>query len=679
MAGLGVWLYFALPAEPSAWALAAVTAAPAALAPLLVLGRRPPPAAAALAALALICAGFAAAALSARLAAAPVLPAPLDATVEGRVAEISRSAQDRRRVELDDVVIYGLAPSETPARVRVTLLEGAFAREAALGERIRVFARLSPPGGPVEPGGFDFRRHAWFERLGGIGFAMGPLVRLGTEPAPGPAAWVERRRGEMTEAVLAALPGRQGGFAAAILTGSRAEIGGGELQALRDSNLAHLLAISGLHMGLLVALAYAAARLALAAVPPLALRLPAKKTAAAAALAAAAAYLVFSGAAIATQRAFAMAAVALVAVMIDRPPVSMRALAAAALAVLALRPESLLSVGFQMSFAATAALVAVYEGVRARGWLRAERDATWRRRLAVYAAALLLTSLVAGLATAPYAAAAFNRAAHYGLLANMAAAPVMAFWVAPMGALAGLAGLVGLHGPPLAAMGWGIEAILRIAEATAALPGAVGAIGAPPAAALPLVTLGGLWLLLWRSRLRRLGAVPLAAGLALWAAGADRPEVLVAPEVAAIGALGPEGRAVNRARGAGYAVETWLDRDGDPAAQREAAQRPGLRRDDRAEIARLSNGWRVEALRGLAPPARLARRCREKVVLLAWSTPEGAAAPPGPCLALDRPALERLGALSLHPRGTGVRLRGALPPTARRLWAGPRPDPALGG
>ncbi|MGM0584607.1 MAG: ComEC/Rec2 family competence protein [Pseudomonadota bacterium] len=676
LAGLGIWLYFALPVEPTDWTLAVAMALAAAAIPVFAALR--PPLSALWAALALVAAGFAAAAGSARMAAAPVLAEPMAATVEGRVAELSRSATDRRRAELDELVIYGLAPDETPARVRVTLLEGAFARGVRPGERIRVFARLSPPGGPVEPGGFDFRRHAWFERLGGVGYALGPVVAA-PEMAGGSGgigAWLDRARGRMTAGILEALPGREGAFAAAILTGSREAVRAPELQALRDSNLAHLLAISGLHMGLLAALVFAAARLALAAAPGAAVRLPAKKVAAGAALAAAAAYLALSGASVATQRAFVMAAVALGAVLIDRPAVSMRALAAAALIVLAIRPESLLGAGFQMSFAAAAALVAVYEGVRDRGWLR-PGPGGWGRRVAVWAAALALTSLVAGLATAPYAAAAFNRAANYGLLANLLAAPVMAFWVAPMGALTGLLAPLGLHWAPLQAMGVGISAILEIAEWTAGLPGAVRTVAQPPAGAVGLITLGGLWLAIWRTRLRLAGLAPLALGVAVWAQGAARPEVLIAPEARVMGALGPEGRAADRARGAGYAVESWLAHDGDPADQRAAAARPGLERGEGWSAALLSNGWRVVRLHGRDADAR--RLCAPRTVLVAW---EAAGPRAGPCLLLDRARLSELGAVAISARaGAGrerggeaaqarLRIRGALPPAAGRLWAG---------
>jgi competence protein ComEC len=664
--GLGIQLYFLLPAEPSGWVMAGAVALPAALLPwaaLRGLGR----ANLLLVAVAFAAAGFAAAAARTHLAAAPVLAERVDATVEGRIVEISRSRTDRRRVELVDPVIYGLSARETPRRVRVTLLEGDFARDVTVGERIAVFARLGPPGGPVEPGGFDFRRHAWFEGLGAVGFARGPAVAA---PPLGDESLIDivaRWRGALTSGILEALPGREGAFAAAILTGSRAEIRQEELQALRDSNLAHLLAISGLHMGLLAALIFGAVRYGLALFPTVASRLPSKKIAAAAALAAGAAYLALSGASVATQRAFVMAAAALIAVMIDRPAISLRALAAAALAILLWRPESLLDAGFQMSFAATTALVAAYETALLR--VSSERRGLLRT-VALYVVGLALTSVIAGLATAPFAAAHFHRLTAYGLPANLLAVPVMAFWVAPFGALSAVLAPLGLHAVPLTAMGAGISAILAIAEWAAALPGAVRGVPAAPAGAMALIALGGLWLALWRTPQRLFGFAAMAAGLLLWAGAETRPEVLIAPRGALIGALGPDGRALDRPRGAGYAAESWLERDGDLAGQAEAAERPGVEREDRRATAALSNGWRVELLRGGAPPPRVRRRCEARTVVVAWGARE---AEGGPCLLLDRSALDRLGAVAIRPEGDGVRIEGARPVAERRLW-GREPD-----
>ncbi|MEM1314337.1 MAG: ComEC/Rec2 family competence protein [Pseudomonadota bacterium] len=663
--GLGVWVFFSLHVEPSAWWIAAAMAAPASvLAGMSVRGIRRVPLPLVAAALAL--SGFSAAAVRTAMVAGPVAPPGMDGTVEGRVADISRTSTDRRRVLIADPVIFGMAREETPRRVRVTLLEGDFARTIAVGDRISVFARLNPPAEPVEPGGFDFRRHAWFDGLGAIGYATGPAVAASLPPeAETWAGRVARWRGALADGIREAAPGPQGAFAAAILVGSRAEIRREELQALRDSNLAHLLAISGLHMGLLVGLVFAVVRLALAATPSGVLHLPSKKVAAGFALLAAAAYLVLSGASVATQRAFVMAAAALLAVMLDRPAISLRALAAAAAVILLLRPEGLVSAGFQMSFAATVALVAVYERARsfeAPRWQARGLGA----RVAVVAGGLLLTSLVAGLATAPFAAASFNRATTYGLAANLAAVPIMSFWVMPMGAAAALLAPIGLAAAPLAAMGWGISAILSIAEVVASWPGAVRPVASPPPGAMALIALGGLWTALWATRMRWFGVGGVAAGMALWIAASDRPEVLIAPRGAAIGALGEQGRAVDRPRGGSFAVRSWLENDGDPATQDDAALRPGLERDGRISFAELENGWQIVLLRGRVAARALEAYCEPRVLIIAPMADRRTAQLP--CRVLHGEDLARLGALAIDPAEDDIAIRGAVVATSRRRW-----------
>lgn len=154
---------------------------------------------------------------------------------------------------------------------------------------------LSPPSGPVKPGGFDFQRMAWFEGLGAVGYKRTPVL-LGVAASDGQGGlWVYRQRVAMSAGVQARLTGESGAFAAAIMTGDRSGMGRDSLDALRASNLAHLLAISRMHMGIVAAFVFAAFRYGLALWPYVALRWPVKKIAAAGALCVAASYLALSG------------------------------------------------------------------------------------------------------------------------------------------------------------------------------------------------------------------------------------------------------------------------------------------------------------------------------------------------------------------------------------------------
>lgn len=675
--GSGIWLYFSLEVEPDPWWCELLALPVAALASGAA--RRAGWMALALAlGLGAFGAGFSLAALAAHRAAAPALSGPVEETVEGRVRELSKAASGAPRVLLDRVAIYGLDPRETPARVRVTLLSAERGSAPRPGTRIRVFARLLPPGEPVEPGAFDFRLRAYFERLGAVGYARGAALAMAAREPAGPvdrfAMWLAERRVRLSDALAEALPGRRGAFAAAIIVGDRSGIEEADAEALRVSNLAHLLAISGLHMGLLTGLVFVGLRLLLAAAPRAVSGVSARKAAAVGALMAGLGYLLLSGATVATQRAFVMMAVAFTAVLLDRPAISLRGLALAAVVVLAIRPVSLMDVGFQMSFAATAALVAGWEEVRRQRMRRAaEGDERPRRRwralrmAGLYLAGLVFTSVIAGAATAPYAAYHFNRVAPYGLPANLAAVPVMGLVIAPAAVAAAVLAPLGLEGPVVAAMGGGIEWVLEVAHRVAALPGAVRPVPVAGGPVLPLITLGGLWLFLWRGPWRLAGLAGIAAALALWSGAPDRPEILIAPGGRLVGVLGPEGRALDHGRAQSFAAGTWLRRDGDAADQKAAAARPGLTRGKGWASAVLGNGWRLEVVHAKhIPPGRAEVLCAERVLLVMRHGPPHA----GPCIYLGADDLTRLGAVAVRVSGQGLRIEGTDNAARCQLWRG---------
>jgi len=521
-------------------------------------------------ALALGAAGFCLAGARAHRVGDPVLGWRYYGPVEGRVVALDRSASDALRVTLDQVRLERVSPKRTPGRVRLSLHGSPTDLSPSLspGQRIMTTGHLSPPNGPAEPGGFDFRRHAWFAGLGAVGYTRNAVLSV-APPEDGRAGLrVFTLRMAASTRVRAALPGDIGGFAAAITTGDRSGMGQGALQALRGSNLAHLLAISGLHMGLLAGFVFAVLRLALAAVPALALRVPVKKLAAIGALLAAAGYLMLSGGNVATERAFVMVAVVLGAVLVDRRAFSLRAVAMAALIVLALRPEALLGPGFQMSFAATTALVAVF------GWIR-DSDINLGPSWLKPVLGVVISSAVAGAATAPYAAAFFNTLAHFGLLANLLSVPLMGVLVIPAAVLALCLAPFGLEMVGLYLMGLGLRWILGVATYVSELEGARGFVVSPGPWVIPLFSLGMLWLILWQGRARLAGLVPALVAFLLWS-GAERPGVLVADTGGLVGVMTDTGRALSKPRGAGFVASVWLENDGDGVGQPVAAMRwPG--------------------------------------------------------------------------------------------------------
>jgi len=656
--GCGTGIYFALRIEPGLAFMAGV--AVVALAGL-ALGRILPrgPAQVALA-LALMALGFMNAGRSAHLAGEPVLGFRYYGPVQGRIVHVDRSAGDRPRLTLDQVVLRRVASDRTPAKVRVSL--GYPRQYLALepGRRIVLTAHLSPPSGPVEPGGFDFQRYAWFRGLGAIGYTRTPVLEI-APPDPGAAGVrLGLLRLKLARGIRARIPGQTGAFAAAILTGDRSAISPRLLQNLRDSNLAHLLAISGLHMGLLTGFVFAVIRYGLALVPYLALRWPVRKIAAAGAFAAAVAYLLLSGGNVATQRAFVMAAVMLLAVVLDRRALTMRAVALAAVIVLALRPESLIEAGFQMSFAATTALVAVFALLRDREWLTGGRG--FFGRAARYVLALILSSAVAGAATAPVSAYHFNQIAQFGLLANLASVPVMGMLVMPAAVLAVLATPLGLAAPFWAAMAGGIGWILFVAGQVAALDGAVFHVVKPPVGVLVAIAGGMLGLILVRGRVRLVGLIPVLAGFLIWSQ-TQRPALLLSSNGGLVGVMTGQGRWLNRAKGNGFVARSWLENDGDAAPQQAAAARTG------PEIAgkkfRFMLGDRPVVFSRTKTPGDAAELCVGAALVIVPRLSGFS----GTCAAITADELRASGAFAIDPGPDGLLLTSARQITGARLWS----------
>ncbi|PZX17740.1 competence protein ComEC [Palleronia aestuarii] len=645
---IGIGLYFSLPTEPSAgvwWALGLATAAGIAGA-IAGLWRWPP-----YLALLLVMIGLGLAGIRNASVSAPVLGWRYYGPVEGRVIEIDRSSSEMPRLTLDRVVLERTPPSETPERVRVSLHGDQSWLDPKPGMTILVTAFLGPPEGPVEPGGFDFQRMAWFERLGAVGYARTPALLL--EPA-GAALPVERMRMAISAYVQEILPGEPGAFAAAITTGDRSGMGQETIEALRISNLAHLLAISGLHMGLLTGFVFMALRGGLSLVPALALNRPIKSYAAAGALCAGAFYLSLSGGSVATQRAFIMAAVVLGAVILNRRALTLRAVAVAAIVVLVLRPEALTGPGFQMSFAATVALVAVFRAMRHQG---PRRLPNWTRP----ALSVVISSAVAGAATAPFAAAHFNQIGQYGLLANVISVPLMGLVVMPAAVVSALLAPFGLAWVGLEIMAPAIRWILGVAEFVSGLDGALTRVPSPGASVLPLIALGAIFVILWQGRGRLVGIAPVALAFGLWA-GVERPDILIAPSGGLIGVMGPDGRALSKSRGDGFAATAWLENDGDDPVQERAAERPGLDGPTGEKFTRIGD---LEVIvlsgRGVAERARAAcTHGRVVVVREGWADAD--------CTLLDEDSLSRTGALALYDRTSGVSVVTAREVAGDRPW-----------
>ncbi|MBR1270465.1 ComEC/Rec2 family competence protein [Bradyrhizobium sp. AUGA SZCCT0222] len=387
-----------------------------------------------------------------------------------------------------------------------------------------------------------------------------------------------------------------------------------------------------------------------------------KKWSAVAALAASAFYLLLSGAEVATQRSFFMTAVVLIAVMVDRRAITFRTLAVAALIVLTIAPEALVHPSFQMSFAATLGLVALVQLGMPRLFAQPDHSATaqvalWGGREITM---LLLASLVAGLATTPYAAFHFHRVTPYGVLANLAAMPVVSALVMPAGLLGLVAMPFGFDGVFWAIMGVGIDWMIVVTQWVAALPGAVGRVPAFGIGPLIAASLGIILLGLLRTPLRYTGAAVVLVA-AVWAARVPQPDILISADGRNVGVRGQDGKLhlMRAAKGAardGFLVKEWLAADADARKPADASLTEGVSCDESGCVMQGAGGGFVAlALR----PEALADDCeRAALVVTARQAPAACGAS-----VISAERLRRQGAMVLRRSGSGftidaVKLRG---------------------
>jgi competence protein ComEC len=570
MLGAGIGVYFALDQEPqllTALAVGAVGLGVRALA-----SRRTLPFLAATA-LMVGCAGFAIAKIRVEQVRAPVLAKAMHGVVVGGFIElIEPHGAHGQRLTLWTTKIGVLPPAERPVRVRVAVNKATEGLRS--GDAITLRATLMRPASPALPGEYDFGRQAWFEKVGAVGYTRSGVHRdddAGVAPIS-VRFWsgVERFRRAMGARITAVLPGETGAIADALITGERGGISNATNDAFRDSGLLHILSISGLHMAIVAGAVFYVVRFVLAGIPAFALRRPIKKWAAAAAMIAAFAYLLISGSAFATVRSAIMISIMFFAVLLDRPALALRNVGLAALMILLVFPESLYDVGFQMSFAAVLALVSAYEVLRVTGgWSRLHAmPGSW---LLMFLAGIVLSTLIASAAVAPFAAYHFHKSQQYAVLANLIAIPACNLIVMPAALAAVLAMPFGLEAPPLWVMGWGIDLMVWTAKMVAALPGAVIRIPAISSAAFLAMIAGGLWLILWQQRWRLYGLVLIIAGVAL-APTMRLPDVFVGRDGGLVAVRGEDGRlaAVGSARA--FELQRWLEHDGDARPPKDAVR-----------------------------------------------------------------------------------------------------------
>lgn len=659
--GCGIALYFAADHEPVLWVVAAIAGALVLAAVLLRRTRMFAPAIM----IAAVAAGFAMATWKTARIAHTVLAKPLFSVSLSGFVETRDIRERTDRFVLRVTAMEAQRGDIKLERVRLSVRKGT---APEVGSFVQLKARLMPPLAPLRPGSYDFSRDMFFQGIGASGFATGTITTAAPPEAGGLKlrydAFMQGLRDTIDARIRAILDGDNRAIATALLTGRRDAITTPVNDAMFISGLGHVLSISGYHMAVVAGVVFFAVRALLALIPGLAVGFAIKKWSAAAALAAAGFYLLLSGAEVATQRSFFMTAVVLIAVLVDRRAVTFRTLAVAALIVLAVAPEALVHPSFQMSFAATLGLVALVQIGMPN--LFASPDHSMTARIALWGGremvVLSLASLIAGLATTPYAAFHFHRVTPFGVLANLAAMPVVSALVMPAGLLGLLAAPFGLDGVFWWLMGIGIDWMIAVTRWVAALPGAIGSIAAFGTGPLIVASLGIILMGLLRTPLRWAGALVLLAAV-VWALGVRQPDILIAGDGHSVAVRGSDRQLhLIRTNKDAFLAKEWLAADADSRGPSDPSLGGGVSCDDSGCVAALADG-RLIAL-ALRPDA-LADDCSRAALVVTFKP----AARDCAAMVVDRGRLARQGALALTRRGDGFAVQTARAGGANRPWS----------
>ncbi|MQB02614.1 ComEC family competence protein [Agrobacterium tumefaciens] len=507
-----------------------------------------------------------------RRAGTVVLDTPVTTTITGTVARREVDARGYWRYVVDLTATADPTLSRPPQRISVLSRGGG--EPIAIGATLRGKVRLSPPSGPALPGLNDFAFTSYFRGIGATGFFYKSPQALvspvgDARPDKGWLEWADMRlyglRSAIAERIRTTIGGDAGAFAASIITDERQAISAETMEALRLSGLAHIVAISGLNMALASGIFFVGLRLAFSLFPAFAQRWPVKKIAAFAALLMTLAYYLISGFAVSAERAWLMMSVMLIAVLFDQPSLSLRNVAISALIILAFSPSEIMGPSFQMSFAATIALVSAYafwsRWRTDRERLFIGRKPAWLKVAEIIGAVIggvITTSLIGGLSTAIYSAEHFHRVTTYGLFANLAAMPLMSLIVMPFALLAMLLMPFGLDAPFLKIMGYGMALVIEVANEVASWGGSA-ATGRPHGWFIGLASVGFLLLTLLRSRLALIGIPFLlfAFGVSAVTAYRDLPDLLI-HEDGELVALVEDGKvSTTKARPQGFVYGQW--------------------------------------------------------------------------------------------------------------------------
>jgi competence protein ComEC len=581
--------------------------------------------------------------------------------LEGRIDDI-QIKEKGQKLFLTALRIDDIPTAQTPVRISVTLRKHY--PELHVGNHAQLKALLFAPPGPAIPGGYDFSRGFYFERVGAVGFSPSAPVVIEQGEISGFDAWLTALRLAINERIVAPMYKENGPVAAAMMVGEQSAVSEEVNDSMRASGLYHVLSISGLHMSIAAGLLYVFMRLLLSLYPPWALRLPVKKIAAAFGLLGAFVYLLLAGHPVPAVRSFVMVACVMAAILLDRRGISMYSLAWAAALILLFQPEALLGASFQLSFAATIAILALYERY---SYLLHDSLASVPRKIRLYFFGLMLTSLAASLATAPLVIYNFNRFPLWGIGANMLMVPLATFWIMPAAVLAFVAMPLGLEHWPLQWLDTGIGWMIAGSKWIAAMPHASVAVVSPSWWGIVLCIYGVLWLCLWQGAWRLLGLPLVVIGLSTVALH-EPYDLLVSDDATKIAMRMEDNNWLFlRGRADSFDAQLWLKTHGKSEAftLSDLKDKPNAPRCDEKICEATVRGYDIAVARKKDAQKELCGKDVDIVIVEDYIDDEACAAIP---LVIDRRFLKHAGAVGIRFPRAGIVIDTSEELRGRRPW-----------
>jgi competence protein ComEC len=609
-------------------------------------------------ALLLVTLGFTVAQWRAYRMATPLLSSELHyREVEGTIDEIEPT-EKKEKLVLSKLEIEGVAQADTPLRIRITFRGNN--PLLSVGDRVRFHANLYPLPSANMPNAYDFARHFYFRGIGGTGFAMREAQKVASNPS-GWSAYIGNLRHAIGEDMRNSMKGDVGAISAAMTVGEMGPISQQAQDSLRDSGLSHILSISGLHLAIAAGIIFFNVRLLLTLIPAFALRFPVKKIAAVCAIISAFLYLALAGFPVPAQRAFLMVLFLFTAVLLDRRGITLRTLSFAACIILVLFPESMLGASFQMSFAATLAIVALYE---AYGKSLSRPSSSVMMRMLRSLLGIMVTSLAATLATSVFVLTHFNRFALLGIVSNMVVIPLATLTIMPGMAVALLLMPFGWQEFGYSLMAFGTDIMIKMSDLIAQIPGSTLQFPSPTHSGFIIAAGGLLWVCLWTNAIRFLGVIMMIGGLSTITNHVP-VDVFISREARQVMVRLDDGHyTALRGTDRSFVIKNWLRSEGEEGL---VAQKQTNTLCDRIQCSLERIDFSIALIK--KPDQQVVdAACKvERDVLVAW-WPLSADQCPGPVMLIGKAELERFGAHTLRFSAAEPHIEYTRKEDSQRLW-----------